>query len=174
MMLLAGDAPHLGPIALDATFIALMALIMFIGVLIYVGLPKIIAKTLDDRGAAIKSELDAASALRAEAEALLASVEAKRIAAEAEAAAIVTAAQEQAVQLTADAKAALADQVTRRTKLAEQRIARAEEQATADIRAAATEAAIAAATQLLSVKIDDGVRASLFTQDVAAVERRLS
>jgi len=174
MIVLAGDGLYLGPIPIDATSIALVSLILFIVLITVLGVPKIVAKTLDDRGMSIKAELDAASKLRAEAEALLASVEAKRVAAEAEAAAIVAAAQEQAVQLTAEAKAALADQVARRTKMAEQRIARAEEQATADIRAAATEAAIAATAKLLGSKIDDGVRASLFAQDLAALERRLS
>jgi F-type H+-transporting ATPase subunit b len=51
---------------------AQVALVLFIGLIIYLGVPRMITKSLDERAAKIASELDAAKRLRDEAQALLA------------------------------------------------------------------------------------------------------
>ncbi len=114
------------PYWLDNSFFALVALVIFLALLGYFGVHKIIAKMLDGKIAQIEADIAEAKRLRAEAAALLAEYGQKRVAAEKEAEGIITAAREEAERLTAEAQASLADLVTRRTKAVEDKIAQAE------------------------------------------------
>ena len=67
---------------LDAPFWALISLVLFFAVIVYMKVPKTIAGSLDKRADAIRNELDQAQKLRAEAEALLAEYQKKASAAE--------------------------------------------------------------------------------------------
>jgi F-type H+-transporting ATPase subunit b len=135
---------------------------VFLAILAYFGAHKKILSGLDARGEKIAAQLNEADRLRTEAAALLKSYEAKRVAAEKDAAAIVEAAKAEAVRMEAEAKAKLEDFVKRRTAQAELKIAQAEAQATADVRAAASETAIKAASELLgAAKGDDAFLAGL-------------
>jgi len=96
------------------------------------------------------AQLAEADRLRNEAAALLKSYEDKRKAAEKDAEAIVAAAKDEAARLELEAKAKLEEFVKRRTAQAEQKIAQAEAQATADVRAAAVELATKAAGSILA------------------------
>ena len=82
--------------AFDATFFALVGLVIFLGILIYIKVPGMMAKSLDERAANIRSELDEAKKLREEAQALLAEYQKKRKQAEADAASIVASAEREA------------------------------------------------------------------------------
>ena len=77
---------------MDATFWAMIALFIFIGVVVYMKVPGMIAKALDERAAKIRNELDEAQRLREEAQQLLAEFQKKRKEAEKEAADMVAAA----------------------------------------------------------------------------------
>ena len=57
---------------MDATFWAFIALIIFLGILIYMKVPGRILAGLDDRADTIKKDLDDARQMREEAQALLA------------------------------------------------------------------------------------------------------
>jgi vacuolar-type H+-ATPase subunit H len=85
----------------DATFWALVALIIFLGIVVYMKVPGMIAKSLDDRADKISNELEEARKLREEAQALLAEYQKKRKEAEKEAAEIVEAAKREAETITA-------------------------------------------------------------------------
>lgn len=135
---------------MDNSFFALVGLIAFIAVLIYVGVPRIIGGMLDKQIAKIEHDLSEAKRLREEAAALLVEYEQKRAAAEREAEGIVTAAKEEAVRLTAEAQASLADLVARRTKSVEDKIAQAEAQAVAEVRARSADLAVEAARVVLT------------------------
>ncbi|MBN9332294.1 ATP F0F1 synthase subunit B [Devosia sp.] len=135
---------------MDNSFFALVGLIAFIGVLIYVGVPRIIGGMLDKQIQKIEADLSEAKRLRTEAAALLVEYEQKRVAAEKEAEGIVTAAKEEAVRLTAEAQASLADLVARRTKSVEDKIAQAEAQAIAEVRARSADLAVEAARVVLT------------------------
>jgi F-type H+-transporting ATPase subunit b len=135
---------------LDATFWAAVCLFIFFAIAIYLGLPKIVAKMLDGKIAAIAAELDEAKRLRAEAEALLVEYEQKRLSAEAEAASIVRNAEEDAQRLTAEANSKLNDLIVRRTKAVEDKIAQAEAQAVAEVRAKSADVAVEAARIVLT------------------------
>ena len=133
---------------MDATFWATAALIVFIALIMYLKVPSMITKSLDDRADKIRSDLDEARKLREEAQALLAEYQRKRRDAESEAETIVEAAKREADTLASDAKKKLDEYVERRTKMAEQKIAQAETQAMQDVKAIAAERAIAASCLL--------------------------
>lgn len=151
-----------------------VALVLFLALVVYLGAPKMIGKSLDERAGKIKAELDAAKTLREEAESLLAEYQKKRKDAEAEAEEIVAAAKREASAMAAEAKAKTEDYVTRRTALSEQKIKAAETDAVNAVRAAAVDLAVAAAEKLISAKVDAKADAALFANSVSEVRNRLN
>lgn len=151
-----------------------VAFVIFLGVLAYVGVPKLIAKALDDRAARIKAELDDARKLKEEAAALLAEYQRKRAAAEAEAESIIAGAKDEAARMAIEAKAKIEEFVARRTKMAEAKIAQAEAQAAADVRAAAAEAAVAAAEKILSAEAKGALAGELIVKGIEDVRKKLN
>lgn len=135
---------------MDNSFFALVALIVFLGMMVFFGVPKIIGKMLDGKIKQIENDIAEAKRLRQDAAALLVEYEQKRAAAEKEAEGIVTAAKQEAERLTAEAQVSLADLVNRRTKAVEEKIAQAEAQAVAEVRARSADVAIEAARAVLS------------------------
>jgi F-type H+-transporting ATPase subunit b len=130
---------------LDNTFYATAALVIFFAIVLYFGIPKIIGNLLDKQIQKIADDLAEAKKLREEAAALLVEYEQKRVAA-----GIIAAAQEEATRLTAEAQVSLADLVARRTKAVEDKIAQAEAQAVAEVRARSADVAIEAARLVLT------------------------
>ena len=135
---------------LDNSFYALVALVIFLAIVVYFGIPRIIGKMLDMQIQKIADDLAEAKKLREEAAALLVEYEQKRVAAEGEAAGIIAAAQEEATRLTAEAQTALAELVARRSRAVEDKIAQAEAQAVAEVRARSADVAIEAARLVLT------------------------
>lgn len=135
---------------MDNSFFAMVALVIFIAMMMYFGIPRIVGAMLDKQIAKIAADLAEAKKLREEAAALLVEYERKRVAAEAEAQGIIAAAQEEATRLTAEAQTSLADLVTRRTRAVEDKIAQAEAQAVAEVRARSADVAIEAARLVLT------------------------
>jgi F-type H+-transporting ATPase subunit b len=135
--------------ALDATFWATVALVIFLVVVFYVKAPALITRALDNRIKEIESELAEAERLRAEAKALLEEYQRKRGAAESEAEGIVAAAREEAFRLTAEAGTSLEALIARRTRAVEEKIAQAEAHAVAEVRARSADLAVEAARLLL-------------------------
>lgn len=163
---------------MDATSLAsvwaLVALIIFLGVVLYFKVPGMVGKSLDDRADKIRNELEEARKLREEAQQLLAEYQRKRKEAEKEASDMIAAAKHEADIIVADAKQKTEDYVARRTALAEQKIAQAERDAVNEVRTDAVEIAIAAAGKLLEAKIDDKAAATLFKSSLAEVKSRLN
>ncbi|SFD06957.1 ATP F0F1 synthase subunit B [Devosia psychrophila] len=135
---------------MDNSFYAFAALVIFLAIALYFGIPKIVGKMLDGQIQKIADDLAQAKKLREEAAALLVEYEQKRVAAESEAEGIIAAAKEEAVRLTAEAQASLAELVTRRTKAVEDKIAQAEAQAISEVRARSADVAIEAARLVLT------------------------
>jgi len=158
----------------EAEFWVAVAFVIFIGVLVRLGAPRVIAGALDDRAARIKAELDEATRLRKEAQALLADYQRRRQEADREAEAIIVAAKGEAERLAADAKTKVEEFVTRRTKTAESKIAQAEAQAVADVRAAAADAAVAAAEKILSETAKGKVGDDLIARGIADLKTKLN
>ena len=134
---------------MDAELWVAIGFVVFLAGLMYLGTHTRLGNALDDRARKVADELASAKRLHDEAAAVLDSFKRKALAAEAEAAAIVAQARKEAELMSQEAHARLKDYVTRRTRQAEQKIAMAETQATADVRAAAADAAVAAAELVL-------------------------
>lgn len=135
--------------AFDATFWATAALVLFIGLMLYLKVPRMIAGQLDSRIKKIEGELAEAERLRAEAKALLEDYARRREEAAKEAEDIVAAAREEAFRLTAEAGQSLEALIARRTRAVEEKIAQAEAQAVAEVRARSADLAVEAARVLL-------------------------
>jgi F-type H+-transporting ATPase subunit b len=158
----------------EAEFWVAVAFVVLMGVFAYFGIHRTVLNALDHRGERIKAELDDARRLKEEAEKLLAEYKARHAKAEAEAQDIIAAAKAEAERIAAEAKTKLEDFVARRTKTAESKIALAEAQALADVRAAAANAAIAAASTILSQSVKGEVADKLLTKGIAEVKAKLN
>ena len=155
------------------TWVAIAFVILMI-VFGYFGIHRTVLKALDHRGERIKAELDDARRLKDEAAKLLAEYKARRASAEREAEEIISAAKTEAERIAAEAKAKMEDFVVRRTKTAESKIALAEAQAVADVRAAAADAAITAASTILSQSVKGSVADDLLAKGIAEVKAKLN
>jgi F-type H+-transporting ATPase subunit b len=158
----------------DATFWALIALIIFLAIVVYAGAPKMIVSALDKRADGIRKELDEAKRLREEAQALLAEYQRKAREAEKEAGDIVSQAARDAEALSVEAAERIKDYVARRTKMAEQKIAQAEAQALQEVRTRAADIAVAAAERVLTARVKGDQAAALIEKSIADVRKRLN
>jgi F-type H+-transporting ATPase subunit b len=130
-----------------------LAFVVFIAVLVLAGAHKFAWKALGDAGDKVRAQLDEANRLREEAQTLLNRIQADRENAEALSKEILANAEEQAKRMHVEAQEKLAEQLQRRGELAERRIATAEAQATAEVKAAAGELAAQMAEQVLASRI---------------------
>jgi F-type H+-transporting ATPase subunit b len=137
----------------EAHFWVGVAFVVFLGVLVFAGVHKFAWKALGDAGDKVRAQLDEANRLREEAQALLARIQADREASENLSAEILANAEEQAKRMQVEAQERLAEQIERRGKLAERRIATAEAQAMAEVKSAAGELAAQMAEQVLTARI---------------------
>jgi len=157
-----------------ATFYAFVALVIFLGLMVYLGVHKQILGALDKRGNKIAAELAEAVRIREEAQALLADYGRKSQEAEAEAQAIIASAKAEALHLTEETAKSLEELIARRTKTAEAKIAQAESQAIAAVRARAADIAISAAETVLKAKTTGDVAAELMSRSIADVGAKLN
>src|SRR6476646_7923370 len=155
------------------TWVAIAFIILMV-VFAYLGVHRTVLTALDHRSARIKAELDDARRLRDEAAKLLAEYKARRASAEREAEEIIAGARADAERIAAEAKTKMEDFVARRTKTAESKIALAEAQALADVRAAAADAAVTAASTILSQSVKGAVADDLLAKGIAEVKAKLN
>ncbi|WP_439372784.1 ATP F0F1 synthase subunit B [Bradyrhizobium sp. PMVTL-01] len=155
------------------TWVAIAFVILMV-VFGYLGVFKSAMTALDHRAERIKAELDDAARLKQEAAKVLADYKARSATAEREAADIIANAKAEADRIAADAKAKMEDFVARRTKTAESKIALAEAQALADVRAAAAEAAVQAASTILSQSVKGQAADDLLAKGINEVRQKLN
>lgn len=153
------------------TWVAL-AFLVFVA-LVWKPVQKAIVSALDDRSARIGKELSEAARLREEAQALLTQYQAKHRDAMKEAETILAHARDEAQRLSQQAARDLEASLKRREELAMQRIAQAEQQASADVRAAAVDVAIAATERLLRDKLDGAKGDALIDQAIKELPGKL-
>lgn len=152
----ANGAPHAidhGPelLGLSAEGWVYMGLTIFFLIAIFIAkAPKLITDALDARIAETRRTLDEAQAIRAEAEALLASAQKQSQASAGDAAAIIGHAEAEAKALLAAAEVRAADLTLRRAKMAEDKIGAAERSAVAEVRATAARAAADIASRIIA------------------------
>jgi F-type H+-transporting ATPase subunit b len=131
-----------------------IAMLVVIGIMLWVRVPGLIASALDKRIAGIREQLDTAAKLREEAAALKAEYEAKATAADAEIAALKAAAEKQAADVVAKAKQDASDLIARHKAQSQAKIAAAERAAIGELRARAASASAQAAGRLIAEQHD--------------------
>ncbi len=147
---------HVDPTALgmNATAWVSLAMIFVILILLWKKVPAVIGASLDKKIAGIRAQLDEASSLRADAEALRAEYEGKARAAAGEAETMLAHAREEAESIVAQARIDAASLIERRGKMAEDKIAAAERTAISEVRAKAASVAASAAATLIAQRHD--------------------
>ena len=169
-----GGGEHVAdPTALGLTSTGWVAVAMIVVILLMIWkkVPGMIGKMLDARIAGIRTQLDEAKALRAEAEAIRTEYEAKAKTAHVEAEAMKAHAHHEAAAIIAKAKAGAEDLMTRRAKMAEDKIAAAERAAIAEVRARAADAAAKAAGILIAEHHDAAADRMMVDRSISGLGR---
>lgn len=152
----------------------LVSFVLFLAILVYYKIPDKVAKALDDRADRIKSELEEARRLREEAQSILADYQRKRRDAEEEAEDIIAMARREAQYYAEESRKTLNESLQRRVKLAEEKIARAEEQAVRDVRARSADVAVAAAEKIIAQELKGKSAGDLVTKGIRDVSAKLN
>ena len=146
----------------------------FVLLLVYYKIPGMVAGMLDERAEKIRNELEEAKRLREEAQAILADYQRKQRDAAKEADKIIRLAKEEAEALAAETREKMKESLERRTRLAEEKIARAEKQALGDVRAAVIDVAIASAEQIIEKKMTPAASAKLVNLSIEGLKGKLN
>jgi F-type H+-transporting ATPase subunit b len=156
---------------LNATGWVAVAAIIVLVIFLWKKVPAAIGRMLDTRIAAIRTQLDEASKLRAEAETLRAEYETRAKTAQAEAATMREHAHQEAHQILVKAKADAEALMARRAKMAEDKIAAAERAAIAEVRARAADTAAKAAGLLIQQQHGADADRNLVDRSIAGLGR---
>ena len=159
---------------MDASFWALIGLFIFFGIIVYMKVPAMITKALDDRADGIRRELEEARSLREEAQALLAEYQKKQQRAESDAAEIVDQARKEASHIVEDARAKSEEYVKRREAMAAQKIEQAERDAMQEVRSRAADVAIAAAAKFLGDNASAKSTGDQFKASLEEIKQRMN
>ena len=151
-----------------------LGLVIVLAFFVWWRVPAFLAAALDRRAEAIAKELEQASQIRKEAEAVLLDYRQKASAAKSEAEHILRETKEEAERYAAEARAQLQSQMERRAKLAEQQIAQAEARAMLEIREAAANAAAAAAEKLIAAHLDESKSRTLVQNSINDLGSKLN
>ena len=157
----------------NTNFVVTIAFVCFVSVVLYLGVPKMLAKMLDARADGIRAELEEARSLREEAKALLASYEKKQTEVQAQADRILEAARVEAAAAAEQAKADIVTSVARRLVAAEEQIASAEAVAVKEVRDQAIVVAVGAARDIIANQMTAADGNSLIDDAIAQVGAKL-
>ena len=157
----------------NSTYTVAISLFLFIALLGYLGVHKVIGKKLDERADGIRDELNDAKRLREEAQELFAEFERKQKAVEGQAEEIISRAKSEAEAAAVKAKEDLAVSIERRLKAADDQIALAESEAVKEVKDKAVSVAIAAASKVLSERLGSDKAEGLVDAAIKDVGARL-
>lgn len=158
----------------DPAFWVAVAFFIFIGFLLWKKVPGIIAKGLDERAARIKAQLEEARTLKEEAQALLAQFQRKHRDAQKEAEDMLALAREEAELMAIEAEKNLEISFERQMKATEDKITQAESDAVKEVRVAAAEAAVGAASAILGTQLKAGKHTRLVDDAIKDLDKRLN
>ncbi len=157
----------------DATFFVALSFILFVVFVIWAGLPSTIIKSLDDRSEQIKKELDEARILHEEAQKLLATEKRKLEQCDAEVEEILKQASEQAALITEKSNNLLKEEIQRKQKQADLKIAQARDEAIKEVKAKASELSLIIAKGYLKENIDDKIASELIDKSISDLKDNL-
>ncbi len=158
----------------NTDFVVTLAFLLFVAVLVWFRVPKIIGGLLDKRAEGIRNDLAEARRLREEAQEIYASYERRQREVKTQADEIVANAKREAVLEADKAKSALQASIARRLKAAEEQIASAEGDAVRAVRDRAIQTAISAATEILGKQASAEQRAAGIDKAIDDVANRLN
>jgi F-type H+-transporting ATPase subunit b len=156
----------------DPEFWVAIAFVIAVGLVLWKSAP-MIAKSLDDRAAKIKAELDEAQRLREDAQRTLAEFQRKQRDAFKEAEQIAALAKSEAERAAAQAARDLEAALQRRQTQALEKIALAEVKATTEIRNTTVDVAIAAVRRVLAEQLDQQRKSRLIDDAIAELPKLL-
>jgi F-type H+-transporting ATPase subunit b len=156
----------------DPKYWVALSFVIFIALFVKYMLPMLL-KALDNRGDAIRAQLEQASSLRAEAEALMKEFAARKLTAESDAAAIVAGAKRDAEALKTRAENDLQQFVTRRKEQAELKISQMEKNAEAEIRAMIVDIATRSAATIMREHLASGAPDKAMQDAIAHMKKHL-
>ena len=157
----------------DSNLVVGLSTVLFVALLIYLKVPGLIGKLLDDRAQKIRDELDEARRLREEAQTLLASYEKKQKEVEGQAEQIIASAKVEAERAAEQAKEDLKVSIARRLKAAEDQIASAEASAVKEVRDRAIAVATSAASTVIAKKMSAASGNQLIDASIKEVGAKL-
>jgi len=157
----------------NSDFTVGIAFLLFVLVLWYFGVHKIIFRALDDRALKIRAELDEARRLAEEAQELFADFERRQKQVGDLADEIVARARTEAEQAAERAKAELDISIERRLKAADEQIAQAEAAAIREVKDRAIAIAIEAATDVLRERLGEDRQQDLIDNAIEDLGQRL-
>jgi len=158
----------------EPEFWVAISFFLFVDLVLYLGVHKKIAAALDARAALIAKELEEARRLRDEAEKVLADYKRKQGEAVTETKNIVNLAVREAEALAAETRKSVKEHFDRRMKLAEDKIARAEQDAMREVRSVAVDAAVAAAQSLIAQNLTADRAGKLVSESIDTLKSKLN
>ncbi len=162
------------PFLLDTATWVLIPFLIVVFLFWRMGAHKMLGSALDKRSIEIADELDQARTLREEAQELLAKYQRRQREAEDEAKAIIDQAKRDAKRMNEEMRTKLEEQMERRAKAAEEKIARAEAQAIAEVRNKTADLAIAAAEKIVRDRVEGQAQNALVEKAISDVRQRLN
>ncbi|MDA9610010.1 ATP F0F1 synthase subunit B [Paracoccaceae bacterium] len=149
----------------NTDFVVTISFILFALVLIYLKVPSMLGKMLDQRAVSIKSDLE-------EAQTILASYERQQKEVSDQAARIVDDARNEAKEAANQAQIDLEKSVQRRLSAAEEKIASAQASAEREVRNTAINVAVAAATEILRSQMSADMADQLTENAISEVQTK--
>ena len=168
----ASDAPMFSLANTD--FVVAIAFVIFVGVLIYFKVPRVIANLLDKRAETIRNEIDEAHKLLEEAKTLLAKLEREHKENIAKGQDIIHDAKLTSKKILEDSKSEIKDAVARKLAMAERQIKINEKEVINAIRGDLIDAAFKAAQEQIEKKVDLKLSNSVIEESIDEIGSRLS
>ena len=157
----------------DATFFVAVSFFLFVGFVIWIGLPRSILNSLDERSLGIQKELNEARKLHEEAQSLLAKEKRKLEKCDIEVQEILKRASEQALFLSENSKKLLEEEVARKQKQADLKITQARDEAIREVRSKATDLSVLIAKEYLRDNIDDQISSDIIDRSIEELKGNL-
>ena len=150
-----------------------VSFLLFVALLVWFGVPRMVTKALDDRAEAIRKEIEEARRLREEAQKLLAEHEKRREDAQAEVAEIMATARAEAEAVQTQMRRAFEDMIARKKAAAEQKIAQASDSAVREIRGRSAALSVAVAEEVLKEQATGKTAGKLIDEAIATIGKKL-
>jgi len=168
----ASDAPMFSMANTD--FVVAIAFVIFVGVLVYFKVPRIIGNLLDKRADTIRNEIDEAHRLLEEAKTLLAKLEREHKENIEKAKNIINDAELTSKKVLEDSKSEIKDAVARKLQMAERQIQTNEKEVIKSIKDDLIEAAFKEAQEQIEKKVDSNLANLVVEESVEEIKARLS